>query len=442
MSLRQEPAIEIDHAADEARREDADAAVIEQVDALRLPVAGVALREHRVVAQMRIAVDHRGAAERVPPGLEHRLRDAVADLDRRLLEGQDALAVEPAQRQQALGREVLVDRGHPHRCDVLEHGAVERGMLGLAGVVEFLANAGADLLGDLAGVDARNSSAGAGRRRPRAASGRPRPPIACPGIAACRRAASPSATWRGAPGRARRRRPGCRSKVSNRFCQPGPSSACMRRLTKAAPIGGASDLELLQLGGVFGRQQVGDGGEQLRDLHHRALQAAERLRQGRRVGGALLRRTGGRRPSARRRRRRWRRLGHSGWRVRRSGWLPDRSLTSAGFQPLPRPGGPARPRRARAGACCRWRPITGPVARRSGGARAPSGVEISPSPGAARAMGPWVAGAAPIDAAIGRVARTARSGADREDKMARPRPGPMQHPSPGACLDESSPTSV
>ena len=41
-------------------------------------------------------------------------------------------------------------------------------------------------------------------------------------------------------------------------------------------------LELLQLGRVFRRQQVRHGGEQLRHLHDRALQAAERL--GERVG--------------------------------------------------------------------------------------------------------------------------------------------------------------
>jgi hypothetical protein len=33
---------------------------------------------------------------------------------------------------------------------------------------------------------------------------------------------------------------GWRSKEPKRVCQPGPSSACMRRRTKAAPMGGAS----------------------------------------------------------------------------------------------------------------------------------------------------------------------------------------------------------
>src|SRR6478609_11619605 len=46
--------VEIDDAAHEARRKDADAAIIQQVDALWF----AALREYRVIAQVRIAVDH------------------------------------------------------------------------------------------------------------------------------------------------------------------------------------------------------------------------------------------------------------------------------------------------------------------------------------------------------------------------------------------------
>src|SRR5258705_215534 len=65
----QEAVIEIDHAADELRGEDADAAVVEEIDAGSSPT----LIEHRVIAEMRIAVDHAEAAERPPPGSEHRV---------------------------------------------------------------------------------------------------------------------------------------------------------------------------------------------------------------------------------------------------------------------------------------------------------------------------------------------------------------------------------
>jgi hypothetical protein len=58
--------IEIDDAADESRRKDADAAIVEQIDAGRRAV----ILEDRIIAEMRIAVDHADAAERKPPGGE------------------------------------------------------------------------------------------------------------------------------------------------------------------------------------------------------------------------------------------------------------------------------------------------------------------------------------------------------------------------------------
>ena len=58
----------------------------------------------------------------------------------------------------------------------------------------------------------------------------------------------------------------------------------MRRLTKAQPMGGAFALQLHQLGGIFRRQRIRDGGHELRHLHDRALEAAERRRE---VGGVL-----------------------------------------------------------------------------------------------------------------------------------------------------------
>src|SRR5262249_57037345 len=63
----QEAMIEIDDTADEFRREDADAAVVQEIDA-RGPARHI---EHGVIAEMRIAVDHAEAAKRPPPGPEH-----------------------------------------------------------------------------------------------------------------------------------------------------------------------------------------------------------------------------------------------------------------------------------------------------------------------------------------------------------------------------------
>src|SRR5215211_9399631 len=100
-----EAAIKIDHAADEARVEDADAAVIEEIDPPRLPALG----EHRVIAEVRIAVDDSRMAERVPPGLEHGDRQPVADLDRGLGKLQDLLPLQPFERQKPSGGELRVN---------------------------------------------------------------------------------------------------------------------------------------------------------------------------------------------------------------------------------------------------------------------------------------------------------------------------------------------
>src|SRR3984893_4658908 len=59
----QEPMIEIDHPADEFRWEDADAAVIQEIDA-GWPAGHVA---HGVVAEMRISGDYPIAGEPTPP---------------------------------------------------------------------------------------------------------------------------------------------------------------------------------------------------------------------------------------------------------------------------------------------------------------------------------------------------------------------------------------
>src|SRR5215210_3207873 len=56
--------IEVHNAGDEFGWENPDAAVVEQVDAERLPLAAAGFLEHRIIAEMRIAMDHAEAAER------------------------------------------------------------------------------------------------------------------------------------------------------------------------------------------------------------------------------------------------------------------------------------------------------------------------------------------------------------------------------------------
>src|SRR5690606_7952075 len=58
--IRFEGAIELDHARNECRRKDADAAIIEKIDAEILA--------HRIIAEMRVSMNDAIAAERHPPG--------------------------------------------------------------------------------------------------------------------------------------------------------------------------------------------------------------------------------------------------------------------------------------------------------------------------------------------------------------------------------------
>src|SRR5262249_3463432 len=87
--------IEVNDATHEFRRENADAAVVEKVDAGRRGI----VQENSVVAEMRIAMDHAEAAERKPPGGKHRLGERVARRKRIALVGEHAGAVEPVKRQ-------------------------------------------------------------------------------------------------------------------------------------------------------------------------------------------------------------------------------------------------------------------------------------------------------------------------------------------------------
>src|SRR6516162_1163439 len=100
--------IEIDHAAHELRRENPDAAIVEQIDAgwLGYVLAGAAFNariEDRVVAEMRIAMDNTITAERIPPSREHRRSEHIAHGKRIVLVRQHARAFEPVEREQPAG---------------------------------------------------------------------------------------------------------------------------------------------------------------------------------------------------------------------------------------------------------------------------------------------------------------------------------------------------
>jgi hypothetical protein len=69
--------VEIVDAFDKARGKDADATIIEKIDAAR---HARFIGKNGIIAEMRIAVDHPIGAERHPPRLEHRDRHTIAHL--------------------------------------------------------------------------------------------------------------------------------------------------------------------------------------------------------------------------------------------------------------------------------------------------------------------------------------------------------------------------
>src|SRR3546814_18537652 len=89
-------AVEIDHAADEFRREDTDAAEVEQVDA--------EIRPYRVVAEMRFAVNDDALVERHIPGATEIKRDVITTPQSRGPEVPHPGPVEPAHGRKALRR--------------------------------------------------------------------------------------------------------------------------------------------------------------------------------------------------------------------------------------------------------------------------------------------------------------------------------------------------
>ena len=274
----QEPVIEIDDASQKLRRKDPDAAVIEQIDPTRL----ARLREHRIIPQMRVSVDDADLPDRMPPRLEHRVREPIADLDRRILESEDLLAFEPPERQEALCRQF---GPHLRDANLLHTGqdiAIKRRILGLVLVIELLAQTLADLGRDLARVDHRAHAPvqredefelievrlhGGLHVRILELAGERRS-IACGGAV--------DLTEGG-------RRGGLQLERAEAFPANLGRARSSSDASRTPPPWGRFALQLLQLGRVFGRDQIRHGRQELRDLHDRPLQAAERRCQGRSV---------------------------------------------------------------------------------------------------------------------------------------------------------------
>ena len=98
-------------------------------------------------------MDHPEPREGLPPGGEHGLRQRIALGQRMLGEAEDLLAVQPVHGEEPAGGEVGMGAGHADLGLVLQDMGIERGVLGLAAIIQLLAYPLADLAGNLAGVD-------------------------------------------------------------------------------------------------------------------------------------------------------------------------------------------------------------------------------------------------------------------------------------------------
>ena len=268
-------AVEIDDAGDEARPKDPDAAEVEKIH--------VQIGPHRVVAEMGIAMDHAILVERHIPGPEHGHGDAVAPLGAGFgrEEGHERGSVEPGHGEQPAGRQLRQHFGHVDVVLLRKHGAVKTHVARLPPVIELLAEPRADLRVDLARVDGAVGALVDGEEELELAQIRfdgrlhvgilklDRERSAVMGESAvnlpqrCRRGGFVAeGTELALPARAELgRHPPLDERPAHRRC-----------------VG----LKLAQLARILAGQGVGDGGEDLRHLHDRSLEAAER---GSEIGG-------------------------------------------------------------------------------------------------------------------------------------------------------------
>ena len=158
-------------------------------------------------------------------------------------------------------------------------------MFGLAPVVEFLAHARADLLGDLARIDGRIHAAVDGEQNIELGE------IGFDGrfhirilqlageLMPVERGRAMDLAERSGGGGLQIERAEALLPVRSQFGLHAPldeGGAHRRRI----------GLQFLQFLGIFRRQHVGNGRHQLGDLHHRPFERAERARQRRRIAGA------------------------------------------------------------------------------------------------------------------------------------------------------------
>jgi hypothetical protein len=224
---------------------------------------------------MRVAMNDAEAAEGKPPRGEHGRGETVARRERVGLVLKQLAPGKPIQREQAAGGQIRPDLRHPDRMFVLQHVAIQFDVLRLSTVVELLAQTCADLDCDLAGVDCRIEALPDSEQQLQLIEiGFDRRlhvrilQLAC-NFAAIERAAAVHLAQRSGSSRM--------VIEFGKFLLPvGSELRAHAALDESPPHGRRLALQLDQLVGVFGRQRIGNGGEQLRHLHDRTFQAAQR----------------------------------------------------------------------------------------------------------------------------------------------------------------------
>ena len=231
-----------------------------------------------VVAEMRIAVDHRVVVERHVPGAEHVVGDPVALLERCVLELEQWSAVQPAHGEQAPGRELAQHLGHVHLGFVPQHVRIKAHVPGLAPVIELLAQALGQLLVDPLRIDRAVVAPVDAEDQPELRQIR----LDCALDARILQLARQQPAVMGGGAMDLAERSGGRG-LELEMLEAG--------LPVGAQLGGHAPaherathrrrrrLQLGELGRVLLGQRLGYGCQQLRDLHQRAFQAAEREAQ-------------------------------------------------------------------------------------------------------------------------------------------------------------------
>ncbi len=270
--------VELDDSVHKTHRKNPHAAVVEEIDPFDGALLALPRSDDRVIAEMRIAVDDPIAKERPPPGFEQADRNRVARLLRGVLESDERLALQPLQREQAPRREALLDSRHAHERPVGEHEPVEPRDLRLALIVEFLAHPRPDLARDFARVDRRADPAAKREQEVelRQVGFDRRSHLGILQLAGERLAFEARRPMH-LPERGRRG--GLEIEVGEPLAPVRPEFGLHAAAHEGRPHRRRLRLQPHQLAREVRGQRVRDGRQHLRDLHHRALQRAQRRRQ-------------------------------------------------------------------------------------------------------------------------------------------------------------------